>query len=63
MILILIVPSENKKDSRTIEQTMSDIRTKKRLKISNTELREVGQADNGDELNNDELLQPPSTST
>ncbi|XP_017784759.1 PREDICTED: sperm-associated antigen 7 [Nicrophorus vespilloides] len=30
------VPSENKKDQRSIEQTMADIRAKKRLKTSHT---------------------------
>lgn len=29
------VPSENKKDLRSIEQTLADIREKKRLKIEN----------------------------
>jgi len=29
------VPSENKKDQRSIEQTLADIREKKRLKIEN----------------------------
>jgi hypothetical protein len=33
----LLVPSENKKDQRSIEQTLADLREKKRLKLSNEE--------------------------
>lgn len=29
----ILVPSENKKDNRSIEQTMADIRAKKRQKL------------------------------
>jgi len=32
---VFSVPSENKKDLRSIEQTLADIREKKRLKIEN----------------------------
>ena len=30
-----IVPSENKKDLRSIEQTMADIQARKRMKLNN----------------------------
>jgi len=30
-----LVPSENKKDLRSIEQTLADIREKKRIKMEN----------------------------
>lgn len=32
---LLLVPSENKKDLRSIEQTLADIREKKRMKMEN----------------------------
>lgn len=35
IIILFSVPSENKKDIRSIEQTMNDIQAKKRLKIAN----------------------------
>lgn len=34
MYVMCIVPSENKKDVRSIEQTMADIQAKKRLKTN-----------------------------
>lgn len=34
-IIFYTVPSENKKDIRSIEQTMADIQAKKRLKLTN----------------------------
>lgn len=50
-MLGIIVPSENKKDIRSIEQTMADIQAKKRLKTMHT-----GQT-------NIELIGPTSTTT
>lgn len=37
--IFLSVPSENKKDLRSIEQTLADIREKKRMKIENENLQ------------------------
>lgn len=51
ILLVSTVPSENKKDCRTIEQTMSDIRSKKRLKISETESRQVDRSNDDDDDN------------
>lgn len=34
---MILVPSENKKDIRSIEQTMADIQAKKRLKLSQSD--------------------------
>lgn len=35
LYFLLLVPSENKKDLRSIEQTLADIREKKRMKMEN----------------------------
>lgn len=40
----IAVPSENKRDMRSIEQTMADIRAKKKLKTNSIPV-EVSQAD------------------
>lgn len=37
MFLLSLVPSENKKDVRSIEETMNEIRARKRQKTSNNE--------------------------
>lgn len=34
-LYLFLVPSENKKDLRSIEQTLADIREKKRMKTEN----------------------------
>lgn len=37
--ILLLVPSENKKDLRSIEQTLADIREKKRMKMESESLQ------------------------
>lgn len=34
LLFLFLVPSENKKDQRSIEQTLADIQSKKRMKLN-----------------------------
>jgi len=46
IIIFVLVPSENKKDSRSIEQTLADIQKKKRMKLENRSSQNQTSASN-----------------